>query len=86
MSRPVRILLPLLLVAPLSGCITAAVWGGTYDDDDGDGDPSLHFDGDRRGVDNLFLRIVLTPLAFAVDVCLMPVEAYIYGWADDDDC
>lgn len=85
MRRPFRILAALLLAAPLSGCVTAAIWGGTYEDDDGDGDPSLQFDGDQPGLDSLFLRIVLTPLTVAADICLAPVQAFLYGWDDDDD-
>ncbi len=85
MRRPLRILIPLLLAAPLSGCITASIWGGTFEDDDGDGDPSLQFDGEQPGVDSVWLRILLSPLTLAADICLMPVQAYLYGWDDDDD-
>ena len=79
-------LLPLLLVAPLSGCFTAAIWGGTYDVEEGDNEPSLRFGGDRPGIDSLFLRIACTPLTLALDICLAPVQAFFYGSDDDDDC
>ena len=70
----------------LSSCFTTAVWGGSIEDDDGDGVHDVELDPEVDGVSDFLLKLVLTPFAVVLDVCTSPVQAWLYGWEDDDDC
>ena len=84
--RPLRThLAAALLAAPLlSGCVTATVWGGGVEEDE-DGNESVVWSGGEPLSDSVWVNIAATPFALALDLCLCPVQAWLYGWNDDDD-
>lgn len=86
-----RVLAPafaLALLPWLGGCFTTHVWGGSVEDDDGDGVYSAGFDSDDDGPElDLAARLALTPFTLLLDFCTAPIQACLYGWNDDeDDC
>lgn len=89
-SRRLVTLAAALALLPLfAGCFTTHVWGGTMEDDDGDGVYDAAFDSDdhRGGELDLPSRFLLTPFTLLLDLCTMPIQACLYGWEDDeDDC
>jgi hypothetical protein len=86
-------LLTLALAASLSGCITTALWGGEVrrepDECIDEVEASFHFDVDDDDsppltFEDVGLRILLTPFTLILDCLSFPVQAWIYGWGDDD--
>ena len=83
--QPLAPALPLLLALPLlSGCLTTALWGGSIEDEDHDGVSEVALRPRADGAGDLLLKIVLTPIAVAADICTSPIQAWLYGWEDDD--
>ncbi len=83
-----RVLLPLVLLAPLllSSCFTLMVWGFTPEDEPGPSgdtvmvyDPKTQWSWDRVGC-----RVLLTPPALALDVLTCCVQCWLF-WGDCDD-
>lgn len=75
-----------LCLALLPSCFTVHLWGLGLEDDDHDGSYSIA-DGDHGPpfMEALPVRLLLTPLTILLDVCTAPVQAYLFGWEDDDD-
>ena len=77
----------LLLCCP--SCFTVWVWGGELHSErgpDGDHDLSIQ-DGsnDLSGPTGFVARLLMTPVAIALDCVTFPVQAFLYGLDGDDD-
>ena len=86
MKRAAALCLPLVL----SSCFTMAVWGFHPDTDTDpvshDTDTSFAYDEETEWSWGLFFgRLGLTPFAVALDVLTCPVQAFLFGWDDDED-
>ncbi|MFT6831176.1 MAG: acid phosphatase family membrane protein YuiD [Planctomycetota bacterium] len=79
-----QILASVLAACLLSSCVTATVWGGGVEEDE-DGSSSIVFTGGTPLSSSSWVNALVTPFALALDLCLSPVQAFLYGWDDDDD-
>lgn len=82
-SRLVPFFASVLAAVLLSSCITASVWGGGIEDDE-DGSSSIVFTGGTPLSDSVWVKIAATPFALVLDLCLCPIQAYLYGWGSDE--
>ena len=67
----------------LPSCLTASVWGGGVKEDR-NGTSRLSFRGDTPLSSSPWVNALATPFAFAIDICLFPVQVWLYDWGDDD--
>lgn len=74
----------LLALGALTGCVTATMWGGGVEEDE-DGSSSIVFTGGEPISESVFVRILATPLTLAIDLCLAPVQVFLFGWDEDED-
>ena len=87
---------PLLLVLPLlllPSCFTLALWGGEMEEDEEfnvetwsyetEVSPSPDFSNVRSWSD-FFFCLALTPFTVLLDLATAPVQAWWFGWDDED--
>lgn len=75
-----KLLAALLASCLFSSCVTASVWGGGVEEDE-DGDSSIVFTGGTPLSESPWVNALATPFALALDLCLLPVEACLFGWS-----
>lgn len=80
----------LCLPLVLTSCFTMAVWGFLPADEvdpvTGNEETGFEYDSDTEWSWGLFFgRLGLTPFAVALDVLTCPVQAFLFGWDDEDD-
>ncbi len=73
----------LLSALLLPSCVTATVWGGGVKEGK-NGSSRLSFKGDSPLSSSPWVNALATPFAFAIDVCLSPVQIWLYDWHGDD--
>ena len=84
-STPAALAAALVLLLP--SCFTVALWGGTIEDSDGDGADEVELDPTAADVGEFLLKVLITPVTVVLDICTSPVQAWLYGWEDEeDDC
>ena len=94
MTRTVRHLAKhaaaLCLPLVLTSCFTMMVWGffpeREYDAASGDDHTSFAYDEETEWSWGMFFaRLGLTPFAVVLDVLTCPVQAFVFGWDDEDE-
>jgi hypothetical protein len=80
----------LLLPLVLHGCFTMGLWGFFPEEEPNPctGEPERGFAYDEQtewSWSKFGLRVLLTPLALALDCLTCPVQAVVFGCGDDDD-
>ena len=86
MRRRVELACALALWIAASSCFTTALWGGSIETEE-DGVETVAFN-EHDGVDgwgDFAGRVLLTPFAVLLDICTSPVQAWLYGWDEEDD-
>jgi hypothetical protein len=78
----------LLLLVALQGCFTAGVWGYGLDTEEdrstGRTETVVEPLGEGEVVESLWFRLLATPFALALDCPTLPVQAFLFGWDDED--
>ncbi|MEM8710884.1 MAG: hypothetical protein AAGG01_08025 [Planctomycetota bacterium] len=67
-----------------TSCVTASVWGGGVAEDE-NGESTIVWSGNTPLSPSPWINALATPFALAFDICLSPVQAWMFGWRDDDD-
>lgn len=79
----------LLALVLLQGCFTAGVWGyelgSERDPTTGREETTVEPQRDGEAVESLWFRLFATPFALVLDCVTLPVQAFLFGWDDDDD-
>jgi len=75
----------------LTSCFSMMVWGFLPGDEvdpvTGSEQAVFEYDEQTEWSWGLFFgRLGLTPFAFVLDVLTCPVQAFLFGWDDEDDC
>lgn len=85
--RPWVLALVLVACGSATSCATTALWGGSIEEDE-DGSHSIRTSGGTPLHDSLCVKILATPFTLAFDLCTYPLQAWLFGWDDDeeDDC
>ena len=85
LTNPRRALTKMLLLAvlflPMQSCFTVHVWGGTLSKK---GQDSIYsFEDADITWDDVWLRVLLTPVSLGLDCVTMPVQLFFLGDTDD---
>jgi len=77
------LLLPLVVLALLlPGCFTSALWGTDMDGMSSTSDQ----DFEHKEHVPLWMKIVFTPFALVLDLLTSPIQDFLDGEDDDEDC
>jgi hypothetical protein len=87
MKRAAALCLPLVL----TGCFTMMLWGFSPEDEvdpaTGNEETTLAYDEETEWSWGLFFgRLGLTPFTVVLDILTCPVQAFLFGWDDDESC
>jgi len=92
----IRRLAAILIVLPLlalPSCFTTTLWGGGIEEEEEFNYETLQYEtsydaelgfSNVKSWKDLALCIVLTPFTLALDCLTYPIQAFLYGWEDED--